>query len=127
MTQAAPQKIQFHKQSQELTLVFSETFAPRLSAEFLRVHSPSAEVKGHGPNQAVLQIGKRDVKINQLEPAGNYALKIFFDDGHETGLFTWDYLAELGRNQDALWQSYLDKLAAAGQSRDKDTQIVRFI
>lgn len=127
MTQTAPQKIQFHKQSQELTLVFSETFAPRLSAEFLRVHSPSAEVKGHGPNQAVLQIGKRDVKINQLEPAGNYALKIFFDDGHETGLFTWDYLAELGRNQDALWQSYLDKLAAAGQSRDKDTQIVRFM
>lgn len=123
----APLKIQFHRQSQQLSIVFSEDFAPCFTAEFLRVHSPSAEVKGHGPNQAVLQVGKRGVKIEKLEPAGNYALKIYFDDGHNTGLYTWEYLAELGRNQETLWSNYLKALEKAGQSRDKDTSIVRFV
>jgi DUF971 family protein len=127
MMSQAPLKIRFHRQSQQLTLVFSDDFAPTLSAEFLRVHSPSAEVKGHGPNQAVLQVGKRDVKIESLEPAGNYALKIFFDDGHNTGIYSWEYLSHLGHHQESLWQDYLKALEEKGQSRDKDTSIVRFV
>lgn len=124
---SAPTKIQFHRQSQELSLGFADGTSGRLSAEFLRVHSPSAEVKGHGPDQAVLQVGKREVNINALSQAGNYALKIEFDDGHDSGLYTWEYLATLVRDQTRLWQTYLDKLDAAGASRDKDVSRVRFV
>lgn len=121
-----PDKIQFHKQSQQLELHFgSERF--QLSAEFLRVHSPSAEVKGHGPEQAVLQYGKKEVQINRLERAGNYALKLIFDDGHETGIYTWEYFYELGKNQEQLWQEYLDALHKAGKARAKDASVVKFI
>ena len=121
-----PGKIQFHKQSQQLELHFgAEHFL--LPAEFLRVHSPSAEVKGHGPGQTVLQYGKKDVRIDRLERAGNYALKLVFDDGHETGIYTWDYFYELGKNQEQLWQTYLDSLHQAGKTREKDTSVVKFI
>jgi DUF971 family protein len=121
-----PTKIQLHKQSQQLELHFgSEQFL--LPAEFLRVHSPSAEVKGHGPNQAVLQFGKQEVNIIKLERAGNYALKLVFDDGHETGIYTWEYFYELGKNQTQLWDNYIAALHQAGKSRSKDTAVVRFM
>lgn len=121
-----PSKIQLHKQSQQLELHFgTERFL--LPAEFLRVYSPSAEVKGHGPGQAVLQHGKKDVRINQLERAGNYALKLIFDDGHDTGIYTWDYFYELGKNQEKLWEEYLERLHQAGKTREKDTSLVKFI
>jgi DUF971 family protein len=121
-----PTKIKLHKQSQQLELHFAtEEFL--LSAELLRVHSPSAEVKGHGPGQEVLQFGKKDVQISQLERAGNYGLKIHFSDGHNTGIYTWDYFYELGKNQQQLWQTYLEKLHQSGKSREPDTQIVKFM
>lgn len=121
-----PTKIKLHKQSQQLELHFdAEEFL--LPAEFLRVHSPSAEVKGHGPGQEVLQFGKKTVEISQLELAGNYGLKIHFSDGHNTGIFTWDYFYELGKNQEELWKTYLDKLHQAGKTREPDTQIVKFM
>lgn len=124
--QSAPTKIQLHKQSQLLELHFgTQQFS--LSAEFLRVHSPSAEVMGHGPNQAVLQYGKQDVAIARIERAGNYAIKLLFDDGHDSGIYTWSYLHELGSNQEKLWQEYLDALDNAGKSREKDTSIVKLI
>lgn len=121
-----PQKIKLHKQSQQLELHFAtEEFL--LPAEFLRVHSPSAEVKGHGPGQEVLQVGKKEVQISQLERAGNYGLKIHFSDGHNTGIYTWNYFYELGKNQGQLWQTYLEKLHQSGKSREPDTQIVKFM
>ncbi|MFO1388548.1 gamma-butyrobetaine hydroxylase-like domain-containing protein [Cellvibrio sp.] len=124
--QKAPTKIQLHKQSQQLELHFgTEQFS--LSAEFLRVHSPSAEVMGHGPNQAVLQFGKKDVRITKIERAGNYAIKLFFDDGHDSGIFTWTYLYELGATKEKLWQDYLEALMNAGKTREKDTSIVKFV
>jgi len=124
--QKSPTKIQFHKQSQQLELHFgAEIFS--LSAEFLRVHSPSAEVMGHGPNQAVLQFGKKDVGISKIERAGNYALKLFFDDGHDSGIYTWSYLYEMGTTQEKLWQEYVEALLHAGKTREKDTSIVKFI
>lgn len=98
-----------------------------LSAEFLRVHSPSAEVMGHGPNQAVLQFGKKEVSISKIERAGNYAIKLFFNDGHDSGIFTWSYLYELGNTQEKLWQDYLTALNHAGKTREKDTSIVKFV
>lgn len=121
-----PTKIQLHKQSQQLELHFGGEQI-LLSAEFLRVHSPSAEVKGHGPGQAVLQYGKKNVAISKIERAGNYALKLVFDDGHDTGIFTWDYFFELGRNKETMWQAYLENLHSAGKSREKDTSVVKFI
>ena len=89
-----------------------------LPFELLRVYSPSAEVKGHGPGQEVLQTGKRDVSLTALDPVGNYAVQPYFDDGHNTGLFTWDYLHWLGKNQEQLWEEYLTNLEAAGYSRE---------
>jgi DUF971 family protein len=88
-----------------------------LSAEYLRVESPSAEVKGHGPGQEQLVWGKRNVRIRRLEPVGSYAVRIVFDDGHSTGLYTWSYLLKLGRERSVIWESYLEKIAAAGFSR----------
>lgn len=121
-----PGKIKLHKQSQQLELHFGgEQFL--LPAEFLRVHSPSAEVKGHGPGQEVLQFGKKDVAITGIERAGNYALKLIFSDGHDTGIYTWSYFFELGKNQEMLWEAYLQKLHSAGKSREKDTSVVKFI
>ena len=88
-----------------------------MPCEFLRVYSPSAEVRGHGQGQEVLQVGKEDVNIVGIEQVGQYALKLTFSDGHDTGLYSWDYLYDLGMRQDELWQTYLDRLAAAGHTR----------
>jgi DUF971 family protein len=112
-----PTNIMVHEQSRVLELVYASGQSYRISFELLRVESPSAEVKGHGPSQAVLQVGKQDVLIKSLEPVGNYAVKPTFSDGHDTGIFSWDYLHQLALNQDVLWQNYLDKLQAAGASR----------
>lgn len=113
-----PEDIQYHKRSRELTLAYSSTESYNLSAELLRVLSPSAEVRGHGPSQAVLQHGKASVAILNIEPTGNYALRFTFDDGHDSGIYTWEYLYELATEQDALWEKYLQELESAGKSRE---------
>ena len=118
MAMPVPTKIHYHKQSRELELVFADGAQYRLSAEYLRVHSPSAEVRGHGAQTPILQFGKRDVAIMDIEGAGNYALKISFDDGHDTGLYTWEYLYNLGKNYSELWQMYLDRLKQEGRTRE---------
>ncbi|WP_263143862.1 DUF971 domain-containing protein [Pseudomonas sp. RIT-PI-AD] len=120
-----PTSIELHKASKTLTLGYGAHERYSLSAEFLRVHSPSAEVQGHG--KPILQYGKLYVGLSALEPAGNYALKLTFDDGHDSGLFTWDYLYELCVRQDELWADYLDQLAAAGRSRDPHESPVRLM
>lgn len=112
-----PRDIRLHRKSRTLELVYGDQ-SFELTAEFLRVHSPSAEVRGHGIGQEVLQSGKKHVGIRGIEPTGNYALKISFDDGHDSGLYTWEYLYDLAHNQAAYWQSYLDRLETAGKSRD---------
>jgi DUF971 family protein len=114
----APTEIIVHQLSRRLEVAFGDMERYSLDFEFLRVHSPSAAVQGHGPGQEVLQVGKRDVTISAIEPVGHYAIKPVFSDGHESGIFTWDYLRELGRDHDALWATYLQKLADAGESRD---------
>lgn len=113
-----PQAITVHEASRVLEVVFSDGAAFRLPFELLRVYSPSAEVMGHGPGQEVLQTGKRDVTLVGLEPVGNYAVQPAFSDGHDSGIFSWDYLYELGQRQDAMWQAYLARLQAAGSDRD---------
>ncbi|EER59785.1 protein of unknown function DUF971 [Acidovorax delafieldii 2AN] len=113
-----PQALTVHEASRVLEVVFSDGAAFRIPLELMRVYSPSAEVQGHGPGQEVLQTGKRDVTLNGLEPVGNYAVKPVFSDGHDSGIFTWDYLYELGQRQEALWQQYAERLAAAGMDRD---------
>lgn len=111
-------EIKLHQQSSMLEITFSDDACFQLPYEFLRVYSPSADVSGHGPGQEVLQIGKKNVGISGVVPAGSYALQINFDDGHHTGLYTWEYLYKLGQNQAALWQDYLTRLEAAGGSRE---------
>lgn len=120
-----PSAIKLHRVSKTLELQYpsGETFI--LPAEFLRVNSPSAEVKGHG--KPILQTGKLNVGLKDVKPAGQYALKLVFDDGHDSGLFSWDYLYELGSNQASLWQQYLADLHAAGKSRDPDVQVVQIM
>lgn len=114
----APQAITVHGASRVLEVVFSDGASFRIPFELMRVYSPSAEVQGHGPGQEVLQTGKRDVTLVSLEPVGNYAVKPTFSDGHDSGIFSWDYLYELGERQDALWAQYAERLAAAGVDRD---------
>ncbi len=111
-------EIKLHQASKVLELTFSDGVTFRLPYELLRVYSPSAEVRGHGPGQEVLQVGKRDVTIKEVEAVGNYAIRPTFSDGHDTGIYSWDYLYGLGAEQDALWQRYLERMAAAGASRD---------
>jgi DUF971 family protein len=113
-----PAHITLHQRSGVLEIAFDDGSRFELPAEFLRVLSPSAEVKGHGPGQEVLQVGKRQVGILGLEPVGHYGLKPLFSDGHDSGIFTWPYLYQIGRDQATLWQQYLDQLTAAGASRD---------
>ncbi len=113
-----PQSITVHAKSRVLEVVFSDGAAFRLPFELLRVYSPSAEVMGHGPGQEVLQTGKREVAITALAPVGNYAVQPQFSDGHDSGIFSWDYLYDLGQRQQALWNDYLQRLAAAGVDRD---------
>lgn len=113
-----PTRIVVHRASRVLEIAFSDGREFRLPFEFLRVYSPSAEVRGHGPGQETLQVGKRDVDVVALEPVGHYALQPRFSDGHETGIYSWDYLHDLGVRQAALWEDYLQRLERAGASRD---------
>ena len=113
-----PTNIVVHQQSKVLELSYENGSTYRLPFELLRVLSPSAEVQGHGPGQETLQTGKRDVLIANLEPVGHYALKPTFSDGHDSGLYSWDYLYFLCENQEQVWREHLDKLAAAGLDRD---------
>ncbi len=113
-----PSAITLHQKSRVMEIVFADGRTFRLPYEFLRVYSPSAEVRGHGPGQEVLQTGKRDVEIRSLEPVGAYAVQPVFSDGHSSGIYSWEYLAWLGENQERLWAEYLEKLAKAGKSRD---------
>jgi len=113
-----PTEIKLHQKSRVMEIAFSDGRDFRLPYEFLRVYSPSAEVRGHGPGQEVLQTGKREVEIRSLEPVGSYAVQPVFSDGHSTGIYSWDYLYELGENQETLWAEYLSKLAAAGAKRE---------
>ena len=112
-----PVNIVVHQRSRELGVDFSDGASFRFSFEFLRVHSPSAEVQGHSPEQAVLQHGKQDVLITDIEPVGHYAIRPVFSDGHDSGLYSWDYLYRLGREQGALWQRYLQQIEERGLSR----------
>ena len=114
----SPTEIKLHKKSRLLEIAFSDGKTFSFPFEFLRVHSPSAEVRGHGPGQEVLQIGKKDVDIENIEPVGRYALQITFSDGHDTGIYSWDLLHDYGLNQEKLWQDYLKRLSAAGASRE---------
>ena len=115
-----PTDIRLRKKSRLLTVSFDDGNEFELPFEYLRVYSPSAEVKGHGPGQEVLQTGKEEVQVAGLEPVGHYALRIIFDDGHDTGLYTWSYLYELGAEQTKRWQTYLDRLTEAGYARENN-------
>lgn len=117
-TTPQPTEIKLRQKSRLMELVFADGSRFDLSYELLRVYSPSAEVRGHGPGQEVLQVGKRDVEITALEPAGSYAVTPVFSDGHSTGIYSWDYLYWLGQNRDSLWQEYLKRMEAAGASRE---------
>ena len=116
-----PTAITLHQQSKVLEVAFSDGAAFRIPFELMRVYSPSAEVQGHCPGQEVLQTGKRHVGVLSVEPVGHYAVKPVFSDGHDTGLFTWEYLYFLGSRQDELWAQYVERLARAGKDRDADT------
>lgn len=113
-----PTEIKLHQKSRVLELAFDNGERFELSYEFLRVFTPSAEARGHAPGQETLQIGKRDIAIERIEPVGNYAIKPVFSDGHDSGLYSWDMLYNLGAHRDELWQTYLDRLRAEGASRD---------
>ena len=117
-TTPIPTEIKLHQASRVLEIAFGESLTFRLPYEYLRVYSPSAEVRGHGPGQEVLQVGKREVGIKEVEPVGRYAIRPSFSDGHDTGIYSWDYLYDLGERQGELWQRYLDRIEAAGASRD---------
>jgi DUF971 family protein len=119
-TAPTPTEINLHAKSRVLEIAFADGKVFRLPCEFLRVFSPSAEVKGHGPGQETLQVGKRDVTITQIEPVGYYAVQPVFSDGHSSGIYSWQYLYELGSTQERLWQGYLERLQEAGGSRDPD-------
>jgi DUF971 family protein len=118
MSEPVATTITLHQKSRVMEIAFSDGRSFRLPYELLRVYSPSAEVRGHGPGQEVLQTGKRNVEIRALEPVGSYAVQPQFSDGHNTGIYSWEYLYELGHNQEKLWSQYLDKLKAAGASRE---------
>ena len=114
-----PTDITVHSKSRVLEVAFSDGARFRLPFELMRIYSPSAEVQGHGPGQEVLQTGKRGVELLALEPVGNYAVKLLFDDGHDTGLYTWNWLHKLGVEQTAIWADYLTSLAEKGLARDE--------
>ena len=121
-TTPTPSEIKFHQKSKLLEIVFDDNTECMLSTEFLRVHSPSAEVQGHSPEQAVLQVGKENVSIDKIEPVGNYAIKIFFSDGHDTGLYSWQYLHMLAKNYQELWTEYIGRLDASGIKRKNNEE-----
>ncbi len=113
-----PTEIKLHQVSRKLEIAFNNGTRFELPYEFLRVYSPSAEVRGHGPGQEVLQVGKKNVEIKGIEPVGSYAVQLTFSDGHDTGLFSWDYLYELGENHAELWDLYMSRMKAASASRE---------
>jgi DUF971 family protein len=113
-----PSDITLHQQSNMLDVTFDDGTRFSMPVEYLRVYSPSAEVRGHGPGQEVLQVGKRNVGVTAIEPVGMYAVKLVFSDGHDTGIYSWEYLHELGRKQDSNWKTYLARLEQAGKTRD---------
>jgi len=113
-----PTEIKLHQQSRILEVAFNDGSRFQMPCEYLRVFSPSAEVRGHGPGQEVLQVGKKQVEIKAIEPVGQYAVVLVFSDGHDSGIYSWDYLYDLGRKQDFYWQAYLRRLEEAGESRE---------
>ncbi len=117
MSKPMPTELNLHRASKVLEITFDDGEHFNLPCEFLRVYSPSAEVQGHTPDQRKLQLGKEDVGIDRIEPVGNYAVLLHFDDGHNTGIFSWETLYKMGKNQAAMWQQYLDDLKAAGHER----------
>jgi DUF971 family protein len=120
-TTPIPTEIKLHQKSRLMELAFSDGAHFSIPYELLRVYSPSAEVRGHGRGQEVLQTGKRNVTINAVEPVGNYAILPLFSDGHNSGMYSWDLLYDLGSRQESLWQDYLNRLKQAGASRDEET------
>ena len=124
---STPTRVVVPEAKDSLLIEFSDGQEYNLPAEFLRVHSPSAEVRGHGEGNENLQFGKRDIKIVSLEHAGNYALQIIFSDGHDSGIFSWEYLRQLAKNQDTMWSVYLEKLHRAGLSRDSESQVIKLL
>jgi DUF971 family protein len=116
-----PTEIKLHQKSRMLEIAFSDGQRFELPCEFLRVYSPSAEVRGHGPGQEVLQAGKKNVEITDVQPVGSYAVQLVFSDGHDSGLYSWDYLHDLGVNQEALWKQYLERMNEAGARREPAT------
>ncbi len=121
MSAPKPTNIIYHQQSKSLEVAFDGGVSYSMSAEYLRVNSPSAEVQGHSPSQALLQLGKEDVGIEAIEPVGNYAVSLRFSDGHQTGIFSWEILHNLGTNQELLWDDYLNRLSEAGHTRKTTT------
>jgi len=117
MASVKPTEINFHQKSHMLEITFNDGSSFELPSEYLRVNSPSAEVQGHGPGQEVLQIGKQDINITKIEPVGHYAIQLFFDDNHDTGIYSWDTLYNLGKNHATLWPEYLKRLEEAGHKR----------
>ena len=117
-TTPVPTEIKLHQLSRRLEITFNNGTRFELPYEFLRVYSPSAEVRGHGPGQEVLQVGKKNIAIKGIEPVGSYAVTLTFSDGHDTGIYSWDYLYELGANYVALWGRYVNRMEAAGASRE---------
>jgi DUF971 family protein len=113
-----PTEIKLHQKSRMLEISFADGKTFQLPCEFLRVYSPSAEVRGHGPGQEVLQVGKKDVAITRVEPVGTYAVQLYFSDGHDTGIYSWDLLYDYGLHQEEMWQSYLKRMKEAGVSRE---------
>ncbi len=127
MSRYVPQTINLRKKSKRLELAYADGKSWQLSCEYLRVFSPSAEVQGHGEGQDVLQVGKINVAIKAIEAVGNYAIKLVFDDGHDSGIYTWEYLRELGEKQEENWNDYLSRMDEAGQARDPDISVVRLL
>ncbi|TXS93910.1 DUF971 domain-containing protein [Parahaliea maris] len=121
-----PRDVKLHRRSRTLELVYGDGESYHLPCEYLRVYSPSAEVRGHGEGQEVLQTGKLKVNITGVKPVGHYAIQLIFDDGHDTGLYSWDYLYQLAAEQDARWEDYLQRLQAQGGSRDPEVQVLKF-
>lgn len=117
MSTPVPTEITYHQKSRVLEIAYSTGERFELSAEYLRVYSPSAEVRGHGPGQEILQIGKEYVTIDRIEQVGNYAVRLYFDDGHHTGLYSWEELYRLGCDRERLWSEYLERLKASGHQR----------
>ena len=116
-----PTEIKLHQKSRMLEIAFSDGQRFELPCELLRVYSPSAEVRGHGPGQEVLQVGKKNVEITDVQPVGSYAVQLVFSDGHDSGLYSWDYLHDLGVRQEALWNQYIERMKEAGANREPGT------